>query len=92
MEVRKRVSDSRYYGITKAMERKIAEKFNDLLDAGCELKHLRSFQLGYIAGMSNPTFEAVKEAVEIMTNYSKLSDSEKEVIDLIMIGMKGRSK
>lgn len=92
VEVRKRVSDSRFCGVTKAMCKKITEKFESLRGAGCDLDCFNSFRLGYISGMSNPTFEAVKESVEIMTAYSKLSDNDKEIIDLIMLGMKERSK
>lgn len=92
MEVRKRVSDSRFYGVTEAMDKRIAEKFKSLQGTGCDLDCLNSFRLGYISGMSNPTFEAVKESVEIMTTYSRLSNNDKEIIDLIMLGMKERDK
>ena len=71
----------------------INSKIESLERAGVEFESNRhAFSLGYISGMSNPSFEAIKEAIAVMKLYDSLDKKGKEIIMLVMDGMKSKYK
>jgi hypothetical protein len=93
VEVRKRIIESIASGVNIEIRPVINSKIESLERAGVEFESYRhAFSLGYITGMSNPTFEAVQESVRVIKLFGSLDDNGKRIIMLIMDGIKARYK
>lgn len=91
MKYRKKVRNFYSNGIQNEYENVINEAYNSLSAAVLPTIDKHSFTIGYIAGMDNPTLEKVIELVQLIRSYNALSDQEKDIVLLMIDGLRFRN-
>ena len=91
MKYRQKVRNFYGNGIQNEYEAVINEAYNSIVSSVLPTPDKHSFTLGYIAGMDNPTLEKIIELVRLIKSFNSLHEEEKEMILLMMDGLKFRN-